>query len=76
MSTPYIGFSNTTLSKLLPAKAGDKITCADYGAVRVLIRPDDGSEFLLFYKCGEELYLGAINGHLIVGVKPDASGEI
>lgn len=74
--TPYIGFSNATLGKLPAAKAGDVFTCTECGESHALKASDEGSERLLSYRCGEGLYIGAINGRLVVGVTSDVSGTI
>jgi len=31
---------------------------------------------LAFYLCKKQPYLGAVNGRLIAGLKPDVSGEV
>ncbi len=73
--TPYIGFSNETLNQLPDVAAGDMVDCPHCGAQHAL-----EGEKLLFYTCEEgalaPMYLGAVNGKLVIGVKPDASGHI
>jgi len=76
MSTPYIGFGNDSLSKLPTVKPGDEITCPECGARHKLETPDGGSTLVMFYKCGDGLYLGAVDGRCTVGVKSDVSGNI
>ena len=73
--TPYIGFSNETLAKLLPAKAGDEIYCK-CGSRHRLVAADDGSELLLFYRCGDQSFLGAVAGKLVVGTPSDVHGDL
>lgn len=74
--TPFIGFSGEKLSKLPEVKIGNTIECTKCGEDHILEGADDGSELLLFYRCGGKSYLGAINGRAVVGVKSDVSGEI
>jgi hypothetical protein len=67
--TPYVGFSNQTLDRLPAVKPGDEITCGVCGKRHALEAAADGSTLLLFYKCGETLYLGAVRGRSVVGQK-------
>ncbi len=76
MPTPYIGFGNDTLARLPRVKAGDSIACPNCGARHVLEAADDGSELMLFYRCGTSSYLGAVQGRLVIGVRPDVSGRL
>jgi len=77
---PYVGFANETLERLKDVRKGDVIICPRCGKQHVLKagRNEKGeeSDLILFYKCGEQIYLGAINGKLVAGVKPDAKGGI
>lgn len=78
MTTPFIGFGNDTLAKLPQAKSGDEIRCRKCGGLHTLEMGTDKrgnpSDVILFYKCGEEIYVGAIAGRLIVDVEPDLQG--
>ena len=73
-SVPYVGFSNDSLAKMERAKAGDEIICQKCARTHVL--EDSTPPMLLFYKCGDAIYLGGIDGRLTVGKKADvASGR-
>ncbi len=74
--TPYVGFSNETLRKCRPVKPGDKIHCPSCHQEHELVTADDGSALLLFYKCGNTSYLGAINGRCTIETAADCSGKI
>lgn len=71
---PYIGFSGDTLSKQPEAKPGDRIPCPNCGGTHPLEPADDGSTTVLFYRCADKLYLGALGGRVVVNVKADFSG--
>lgn len=77
---PYIGFGNETLEKLKDVEEGDMITCPRCGKQHVLKAGTDEkgnkTDVILFYECGNEVYLGAINGKLVAGIKPDVKGGI
>jgi hypothetical protein len=74
MSTPYIGFSNETLAKCPPAKAGDKIDCPHCGDKHILA--DSDPPMMLSFTCGEKVYIAGLKGRLTMGVKADVSGKI
>jgi hypothetical protein len=76
MGIPFIGFSSETLSKQATAKAGDEIRCDKCSGGHKLEPDDDGVSILLFYKCGDQAYVGAVNGQCIVGIKSDVSGKL
>jgi len=79
METPYIGFSNETLSKLPPVKKGDMVFCSNCGNQHPLeCGTVNGKEdtTLMFYNCGEESFLGAVAGKCVVLKKADVSGTI
>lgn len=76
MTTPYIGFGNETLNKQRIVKPGDLIRCPSCKATHPLTTADDGNDFLLFYKCGNASYLGAIAGRCIVDIPADVKGTI
>ena len=76
MSIPYIGFSDDSLSQMPKVKKGNKIICMKCNNIHTLEGGADGSELLLFYKCDNNLFLGAIVGKLVDGIKPDVSGKI
>ena len=78
MPTPYVGFSNDTLAAQPVVKRGDMITCTKCRGKHELTgsEADDGTvDLLLFYKCGDTTFLGAVDSRSVVGRKPDASGE-
>jgi len=77
----YIGFSNETLGKRPRVKKGDTFRCPRCGEEHVLVAGTDSRtgeevDIVLFYRCGDDWYLGALNGHLVVDVPPDVSGEL
>lgn len=80
MSTPYIGFGNATLRKLPRVAEGDEIHCPHCNGYHVLETSKDErgepSTLLMFYQCGDKMYLGAIEGRLVAHSKPDVSGKI
>ncbi len=74
---PYVGWSNSTLQNLAPAKTGDLVVCS-CGQKHPLMAPDNyvpsaTPPILHFYKCGEDLFIGAVGGRLTAGVRPDAA---
>lgn len=79
MSTPYVGFGNDTLGKLPAAKAGGMILCPHCRAQHELKGGTENgkpTELLLFYKCGEKSYLGAVAGRLVINQPADVSGSL
>lgn len=71
MSTPYVCFGNETLDKLPEVREGDIVKCDKCGEGHKLeCGTSDGkkSDVLMFYKCGENTYLGAIDGKCVVNV--------
>jgi hypothetical protein len=79
MKTPFIGFSNKTLSAQDTARKGDLITCPQCGQKHPLeCGTSNGkeSDLIMFYKCGTGLYMGALAGRLTIGVKSDVQGEM
>jgi len=78
MNTPYVGYGNDTLDRCPEAAAGDLITCASCGGTHPLEPPDSdpGDTGLLFYRCGDQSFLGAVRNRLVVGVKADVSGSL
>ena len=76
MSTPYIGFRNDELARLPAVRVGDRVKCRSCDTSHLLEACDDGSTMLMFYKCGGNSYLGAVNGRSVVGTKPSMSGTL
>lgn len=76
MPTPFIGFGNDTLKTLPDVKVGDTFTCPHCKNTHTLIPPDNGEGTILFFKCGDKPFLGAVQGKLVVNTKSDVSGEI
>lgn len=75
---PYVGFTNDTLSKLPLVRPGDEITCPRCGARHVLKNPTPKTEVpvAMFYQCGDQHYMGAVQNRNVIGVQPDvSSGE-
>lgn len=78
-TTPYIGFGNDTLKKLLKCKEGDLVFCSKRGGQHPLECGTSNGEkvdLILFYKCGDQSYLGAIDGRCTILKKADFSGTI
>ena len=73
MSTPYVGFSNSTLAASKRLMAGESVTCPTCGGQHVL--EDSKPPMLLFYTCGGVSYIAGIQGRSIMGVPSDVSGE-
>lgn len=78
--TPYIGFGNDTLEKLPPLNVNDRIKCPHCGGQHIVEggKDRDGKETntVLFYTCGEQVYLAGIAGRCTIGQDADVSGEI
>ena len=70
MDLPYIAISNDELKDLPEIKNGDVIICPKCGEKHQLhagTEKGKESDVLLFYKCGDSFFLGAIRGKCIVG---------
>ena len=79
MATPFIGFGNDTLAKMPKVADGDPIICPRcQGVHKLQCGTSEGvkSDLLMFYDCDGKGYLGAVDGRLIAGVKPDVSGQV
>ena len=74
--TPFIGFSNATLDRQPKVQKGDIVECPHCGGEHPLYACDDGNEILLFYDCGDNSYLGAIDGRSVIGTPADMSGRL
>ena len=78
--TPFVGFSNDTLGKLPTARRGMLIDCPHCGGSHELQCAKDGNgdptDLLHFFKCGEQAYIGAVAGRLVVGTPSDVSGTV
>ncbi len=76
----FIGFGDATLLSLVEVSKGDPIVCPRCEGIHELRcgKDADGDEccLLMYYVCEGGVYLGAINGRLIVGIKPDSSGTV
>ncbi len=58
---------------------GDKVACSKCGGEHELegsTSPDGVVDPLLFYKCGDISYLGAVDGRLIIDQPAGISGQI
>lgn len=76
MTTPFIGFGNDTLKNQPEVKPGDKFICPTCNNEHVLFGGDNGETLLLGYYCEDgKMYLGAVGGRLIAGLKPDVKGR-
>ena len=63
-----IGFGNDELAKLPRVKDGDLIKCPHCGAAHPLeCATENGqpTDLLMFYTCGDKLYMGAVAGRLV-----------
>ena len=79
MSTTYIGFGNDTLAKMPTVSDGEQIICPYCQGVHKLesATTEEGkTNILMFFKCGDKSYIGAVAGRLIAGIKPDVSGKV
>ncbi len=79
-AVPYVGFENATLEKLPPLIAGDDLDCPHCGGTHAAEAggdPDTGgtSEMLLFYHCGQTMYLAGVAGKNVTDARADISGE-
>jgi len=77
--TGYIGFGNDTLNKLQEVKEESLILCPNCNSPHELkcgISNGIKSNTIMFFNCGDKVYIGAINGKLITGIKPDCTDEI
>lgn len=73
---PYVGFGNETLAMLPKAEKGQEVDCPRCGGKHILSASKGSRTELLFYKCGDVLYLAGIDGRLVMKIKPDVSGKI
>jgi len=73
---PYVGFFGETLDRQPRMHAGDMIECPTCGGEHVLCACDSGSEVLLLYECGDDVYIGAVGGRLVIGTPADMSGRL
>jgi hypothetical protein len=76
MGTPYVAWGNEDLECRAEVHAGQSILCPRCLGYHELRACDDGNEVLLWYRCGENIYIGAIKNRLVAGVKPTYSGEV
>lgn len=80
MSIPYVGYGNETLAKMPAVKDGEPIICPRCQGTHNLeaAKDKDGNktDVLMFYRCGEGDFLGAVAGKLVAGLKADVSGKI
>lgn len=80
MKTPYVGFSHDTLDEPRRAKEGDMVFCSLCGGRHALEccadEKEEKTDFLMVYKCGERIMLGALAGRLVANVRPDISGKL
>jgi len=75
-AVPYIGFDNQTLDGLPSVEAGHVFVCPRCGETHELVAPDEGGDIILFYRCSDKFYLGAVSGKLVIATKPDVSGKL
>lgn len=63
---PFVAFSNADLDRLPPAAEGDFVDCPNCGEKHELICATTAGtgekSDLMFYKCGDKTYLGALAG--------------
>lgn len=63
---PFVAFSNEELESQPKVESGETICCPRCGEQHRLLDGDPPG-LLLFYHCGEDLCLGAVDGRLVVG---------
>lgn len=77
---PFIGFDNDTLNRQPRICKGDVVECPHCGGEHIAkaATKEDGSEskMLLFYTCGDNAYLAAVAGRLVIGTPADMSGRL
>lgn len=78
VSTPYVGYSNASLAKCPKVVPGQYFRCEKCARKHRLQtgKNRSGSSVLMFYRCKGASYLGAVDGKLIVDIKPDVSGDL
>lgn len=73
--TPFVAFDNETLSNSEWVEAGDSIQCPHCKEQHELfcVTSSDGkpTDLLLFYKCGDSAYLGALANRCVVSCFPN-----
>ena len=74
MGVPYVGYSNETLARLPPLKAGDLVTCPRCAEGHPVY--DSAPAGLLWIKCGRSQLLAGVHGRRTLGTKVDVSGEV
>ena len=73
---PFIGFSYDTLARQPSVHKGDMVECPNCGGEHALYGCAGIGLTLLFYNCGGNAYLGAVNGRLTIGTPADISGRL
>ncbi len=67
---PFVAIGNDELEKMPPAEPGQRIKCGKCKGTHRLERSKNSkgqlTSNLLFYVCGDEPYLGALHGKLLV----------
>lgn len=73
--TPLAAFSNRILDRKYIVREGEMIRCPTCGELHRLEEPDRGTPAasVLFYRRGENSYLGAVGGRLVLDVTEDAA---
>ena len=78
--TPFVGFGNDTLARQPRVYKGDVIECPHCGGEHIAEAGKNGdgseSELILFFKCGDNAYLAAVAGRLVIGTPADMSGRL
>jgi hypothetical protein len=76
-----IAFTNKTLNECIDVQEGTEIPCR-CGQTHKLEagteKTPEGivkSTLLLFYRCQDSVYLGAVNGKFVAGIKPDIAHD-
>lgn len=73
MSIPFISYGNDQLKKLPKVKEGHKIICPDCKKIHKLKcsldKDGNKSNDLMYYNCGGESYVAAVDGRLILNIK-------
>jgi hypothetical protein len=79
MKTPYVGFSNDTLDQQPILRDGNQIKCPhcnNHHEVECGTVDGKKSDLLMFFKCGDLVYLAGVDGRSVLGQKSDCSGTL
>ena len=71
---PFVSFGNEELENCITVEDGQQIPCPYCVNTHELETATDKetgekTKLLMFFKCGNKLYLGAVNGRMVIGLK-------